>query len=73
MGEFREEKEMSKGFDVNFEGIDMDPDMVQSILKKYKKIKKYQRSNIFEVKTMDGTEDIVSEMVKEGEEYGPLD
>ena len=64
---------MSKGFDVNFEGIDMDPDMVQSILKKYKKIKKYQRSNIFEVKTMDGTEDIVSEMVKEGEEYGSLD
>jgi len=64
---------MSKGFDVNFEGIDMDPDMVQSILKKYKKIKKYQRSNIFEVRTMDGTEDIVSEMIKEGEEYGPLD
>ena len=64
---------MSKGFDVNFEGIDMDPDMVQSILKKYKKIKKYQRSNIFEVKTMDGTEDIVSEMVKEGEEFGSLD
>ena len=64
---------MSKGFEVNFEGIDMDPDMVQSILKKYKKIKKYQRSNIFEVKTMDGTEDIVSEMIKEGEEYGPLD
>jgi len=64
---------MSKGFDVNFEGIDMDPDMVQSILKKYKKIKKYQRSNIFEVKTMDGTEDIVSEMIKEGEEYGSLD
>ena len=63
---------MSKGFDVNFEGIDMDPDMVQSILKKYKKIKKYQRSNIFEVKTMDGTEDIVSEMIKEGEEYGSL-
>jgi hypothetical protein len=73
VGEFREEKEMSKGFDVNFEGIDMNPDMVQSILKKYKKIKKYQRSNIFEVKTMDGTEDIVSEMIKEGEEYGSLD
>jgi len=62
-----------KGFDIKFEGIDMDPDMVQSILKKYKKIKKYQRSSIFEVKTMDGTEDIVSEMIKEGEEYGPLD
>ena len=72
-GNSEKKKKTSKGFDVNFEGIDMDPDMVQSILKKYKKIKKYQRSNIFEVKTMDGTEDIVSEMVKEGEEYGPLD
>ena len=62
-----------KGFDVNFEGIDMNPDQVQAILKKYKKVKKYQRSNIFEVKTMDGTEDYVSELIKEGEEYGPLD
>lgn len=62
-----------KGFDVKFEGIDMDPDQVQAILKKYKKVKKYQRSTIFEVKTMDGTEDYVSELIKEGEEYGPID
>ena len=62
-----------KGFDVKFEGIDMDPDQVQAILKKYKKVKKYQRSTIFEVKTMDGTEDYVSELIKEGEEYGSLD
>tara|TARA_A100001201_G_scaffold117201_1_gene100754 strand:- start:278 stop:469 length:192 start_codon:yes stop_codon:yes gene_type:complete len=62
-----------KGFDIKFEGIDMDPDQVQAILKKYKKVKKYQRSTIFEVKTMDGTEDYVSELIKEGEEYGPLD
>lgn len=62
-----------KGFDVKFEGIDMNPDQVQAILKKYKKIKKYQKSNIFEVKTMDGTEDYVSELIKEGEEYGSLD
>jgi|TARA_B100000035_G_C20938572_1_gene526390 cytochrome oxidase Cu insertion factor (SCO1/SenC/PrrC family) len=62
-----------KGFDVNFEGIDMNPDQVQAILKKYKKVKKYQRSNIFEVKKMDGTEDYVSELIREGEEYGPLD
>ena len=62
-----------KGFDVKFEGIDMDPDQVQAILKKYKKVKKYQRSTIFELKTMDGTEDYVSELIKEGEEYGSLD
>ena len=62
-----------KGFDIKFEGIDMDPDQVQAILKKYKKVKKYQRSTIFELKTMDGTEDYVSELIKEGEEYGSLD
>ena len=62
-----------KGFDIKFEGIDMDPDQVQAILKKYKKVKKYQRSTIFELKTKNGTDDYVSEMIKEGEEYGSLD
>ena len=61
---------MSKGFDIGFEGIDMNPDQVQSLLKKYKKIKKYQKSPLFAVKTMDGTEDIVSKMVEEAREGG---
>ena len=37
---------MSKGFDISFEGLGMDPDDVQDLLKKYKKIKKYQKSNL---------------------------
>lgn len=61
---------MSNGFDINFEGLDMNPDAVQDLLKKYKKIKKYQKSNLFQIKTMDGTEDIVSKMVKESHEGG---
>ena len=63
---------MSKGFnyEVGFEGIDMNPDQVQALLKKYKKIKKYQKSPLFAVKTMDGTEDIVSKMVEEAREGG---
>lgn len=61
---------MSKGFDIDFEGIDMNPDAVQDLLKKYKKIKKYQKSNLFQIKTMDGTEDIVSKMVEEAHEEG---
>ena len=64
---------MSNGFSIEFEGIDMKPDQVQTLLKQYKKIKKYQKSNLFAVKTLDGTEDYVSEMIKEGEEYGTLD
>ena len=62
-----------KGFDIKFEGIDMDPDQVQELLKKYKKVKKYQKTNLFAVKTMDGTEDYVSELIKESEDYKTLD
>ena len=61
---------MAEGFDIGFEGIDMNPDQVQALLKKYKKIKKYQKSPLFAVKTMDGTEDIVSKMVEEAREGG---
>ena len=64
---------MSNGFDIKVEGLDMDSDQVQALLKQYKKIKKYQKSNLFAVKSIDGTEDYVSELIKEGEEYGPLD
>lgn len=61
---------MSKGFDIDFEGLDMDPDQVQALLKQYKKIKKYQKSNLFAIKTMDGTENVVSKMIKEAHEGG---
>lgn len=61
---------MSKGFDINFEGLDMDPDQVQALLKQYKKIKKYQKSNLFAIKTMDGTENVVSKMIEEANEEG---
>ena len=64
---------MNNGFDIKFEGIDMNADHVQALLKKYKKVKKYQKSSLFAVKTMDGTENYVSQLIKEGEEYGGLD
>ena len=47
-------------------------DEVGKLLKKYKKIKKYMKSPIFTVKTMDGTEELVSSLLKEAEE-NPLD
>lgn len=40
-------------------------DEVNKLLKKYKKIKKYMKSPIFQVKKMDGTEEVVSELLKE--------
>lgn len=52
-------------YKVEFEGLDMNSDQVQALVKKYKKLKKYQKSSLFAVKTMDGTEDIISKMVEE--------
>ena len=61
---------MSNGFDINFEGLDMNPDEVQGLLKKYKKLKKYQKSNLFAIKTMDGTEDVIAPMIEEARDAG---
>jgi hypothetical protein len=45
---------------------------VSKLLKKYKKIKKYMKSPLYTVKTIDGTEEIVSSLLKEAEE-NPID
>ena len=58
---------MSKGFDVEFE---VPEDQINILLKQYKKIKKYQKSSLFAVKTMDGTEEVVSKMIDEAHESG---
>lgn len=62
---------MSTGFN-NDANVVIYKDEVQKLLKKYKKIKKYMKSPLFQVKTMDGTEQIVSELLKEYEE-NPID
>ncbi len=61
---------MTKGFDIELEGINIDPDQIQELLKKYKKVKRYQKSNLFAVKTMDGTENYVSQLIDESEDTG---
>ena len=48
--------------------IVIDDNEVDKLLKKYKKIKKYMKSPLFTVKTMDGTEKIVSSLIREAEE-----
>ena len=63
---------MTKGFgkdDVKVE-FEIPQEQIDMLLKKYKKIKKYQKSNLYQVMTMDGTERIVSEMVEEAKEEG---
>ena len=47
--------------------VEIDTDEVSKLLKVYKRLKKYQKSSIFAVKSMDGNEEIISSLL---DEYG---
>jgi hypothetical protein len=73
----KKEKKMSAGFggEKLKDGkavVIINDNEVDKLLKKYKKIKKYMKSPLFTVKTMDGTENYVSQLIKEAED-NPLD
>ena len=61
---------MSEGFSEENIEVAINKNEVQKLLRKYKKVKRYMRSPLFTVKTMDGTETYVSELLKEAEENG---
>jgi hypothetical protein len=61
---------MTEGF--NKPRVILNKDKLNGIIRKYKKIKKYMRSNLFTVKTIDGSETYVSELIKEAEEDPPF-
>lgn len=61
---------MSEGFSEENIEVSINKNEIKKLLKKYKKIKKYQKSPLFAIKTMDGTEEIVSSLLKEAEENG---
>ena len=48
--------------------VEINQEEYKKVLKKYKKIKKYMKSNMFQIKMMDGTEELVSELTKEANE-----
>jgi hypothetical protein len=62
---------MSEGFNNKLK-VEINSDGVDKLLKEYKKIKKYMRSPLYQVKKIDGTEKVVSELLKEYED-NPLD
>lgn len=48
--------------------VTIDQREVDNLLKEYKKIKKYMKSSIFQIKTMDGTEEMVSKLIEEAKD-----
>jgi hypothetical protein len=60
---------MNKGFNNDLEvEFELPKQDLDKLLKQYKKVKKYQKSSLFAIKSMDGTEDIVSSLIKEAED-----
>lgn len=55
---------MSEGFSNKLK-VEINSDGVDNLLREYKKIKKYMRSPLYEVKKIDGTEKVVSELLNE--------
>ena len=51
----------------------MNQDEYKKLIKKYKKIKKYMKSNLFQIKMMDGTEKYVSQSMKEAEQVQEIE
>lgn len=59
---------MKKGFnDKNKVHVEIDKNELQNLIKKYKKIKKYQKSNLYELHKLNGTETIISSLLNDDE------
>lgn len=59
---------MSNGFDNPKAKVVVNKEELNKIVRQYKKAKKYMRSSIFTVKTMDGTEEYISGLIDESDD-----
>ena len=48
--------------------VELNMDAINELTKEYKKIKKYMKSPIFQIKMMDGTETKVKKLLEDNEE-----
>ncbi len=60
---------MSKGFNQKIKAsVSINVSEIDNIIKKYKKLNKYKKSSLFALKTLDGTEKIISKLIEESQE-----
>ena len=48
--------------------VNIDPDEVKKLVKEYKKLKKYMRSPLYEIREMDGKEKIIKDLLSDYDE-----
>lgn len=59
---------MSEGFNNSKIRINVNKEELNKLIKKYKNIKKYQRSSLYKIKELDGTETVINSLIQEAEE-----
>lgn len=60
------------GFNNNVK-VTLNIDEIDKLLKRYKKVKKYMKSNFYHLQVVNGTETIVSKLLAEATEDPPTD
>jgi hypothetical protein len=62
-------KKMSKGFDVDSVEVEMSSSDMKKLIKKYKKLKKFQKSNLHTIETLGGKDTIIEKLIRESDGY----
>ena len=60
---------MSKGFDVDSVDVEISKDNINKLIKRYKKLKKYQKSNFHTIEALDGKDTIIEKLIRESDGY----
>ena len=60
---------MSKGFDIDSVDIEMSKQDMKRLIKKYKKLKKFQKSNLHTIETLGGKDTIIEKLIRESEDF----
>jgi len=59
---------MSKGFDIDSLDIEMSKEDMKQLIKKYKKLKKYQNSNFHTIRKLNGENTIIDKLIEESKD-----
>ena len=60
---------MSRGFDVESVEFELPKEDMKKLIKKYKQLKKYQKSNLHTLQKLDGKKTVIDELIEESENY----
>tara|TARA_Y100000592_G_scaffold63062_1_gene98352 strand:+ start:614 stop:799 length:186 start_codon:yes stop_codon:yes gene_type:complete len=60
---------MAKGFDVDGVEVEIPIEDMSRLIKKYKKLKKYQKSTLHTIQKLSGKKTIIDELTEESENF----